>query len=219
MSDVQQKKRFFRRWRLYPIAVLFALGAPALFFFWYSGLLGINLRVVSPGKCYRSGQMPALQLKKAIQENGIKCVINLRGALSANWHQEEVLVCNDASISLVDIHLKLGELPPPPLIEELAKHLETGPYPLLVHCYNGADRSSLASVLFLMLVQKQSLEMALDSQMTWRQGHLKVGGAAAMDHFFDLYRQTGNGQDIKTWITQSYPSVYDKESHVTAAKN
>ena len=191
-------------------AFLFLSGG-TLLFFWYGGLLGSNFREVEPAKCYRSGQMSADELDKTIKQYGIKSVLNLRGEARAAWYKDETALCTFSGVKHVDLHFRLGELPHPDVLKELVAQLEGGPFPVLFHCRNGADRTGMASVLYEMVVKKRPFEEA-QSQMSWQQGHIDAGKAGCMDRFFDLYRQTGTGHDIKDWIVKTYPEVYAKES-------
>ena len=59
-----------------------------------------------------------------------------------------------------------------------------------------------------MIVEQQSLDAALASQLTWRQGHFKIGGAKIIDDFFELYHKTGDGQPIDSWIKECYPRLF-----------
>jgi protein tyrosine/serine phosphatase len=175
----------------------------------YTGLLGDNFRVVSPNKCYRSGQMTPDALKRRIQERGIRCVVSLRGTSpTAQWLEAEELVCEESRCRHVALELRLGSLSPPEDIEALVTQLEEGPYPMLLHCRAGADRAGLASVLYLMVVEHKTLDEALAAQLTWRYGHVRIGKAASIDEFLDLYRTTAGGRDIKTWLKDVYPGVY-----------
>jgi hypothetical protein len=45
--------------------------------------------------------------------------------------------------------------------------------------------------------------------MTWRKGHVKSDSG---DRFLELFRAHGNGQDIKDWISASYPEIYKSET-------
>jgi protein tyrosine/serine phosphatase len=104
--------------------------------------------------------------------------------------------------------LRLGSLSPPEDIEALVAQLEEGPYPMLLHCRAGADRAGLASVLYLMVVEHKTLDEATAAELTWRYGHVRVGKAAYIDEFLDLYRTTAGGRDLKSWLKDVYPGVY-----------
>jgi len=205
------RPRFLKRLLKYLGALVGLLGLLVFGFFWYSGLLGDNFREVIPGKVYRSGQMSGPVFEQRIKENHIQCVINLRGQHAAPWYADEEKACQAAGTKHLNLEIKLGVLPPPEIMKELVSALQSGPYPILVHCHNGADRASLASVLYLNVVEKRPLEQALAEEMTWRQGHLKIGKAESIDRFFELYYRTRNGHDMKDWIEQSYPDVYANE--------
>ena len=193
-------------------AVVVLAGALALSFAAYTGALGENFRAVVPERAYRSGQMSAATLKDALAAHGIKCVVNLLGEHpAAGWYEQELGVCQTAGVQHDDINIGLGKLPPPEALQALAVRLKTGPYPMLWHCRHGVDRSGLAAVLYLMIVEKRSLDDAIAHELTWHNGHFPLGAARSVDRVLELYRQTGHGRDIQDWITQDYPAVYAKE--------
>jgi protein tyrosine phosphatase (PTP) superfamily phosphohydrolase (DUF442 family) len=197
------------RWLVYVLGSLLGLAAIVCGLGIYTGLLGDNFRVVSPHKCYRSGQLPPETLKRYIREHGIRCVVNLRGDRSdETWYTNEVQTCRELGCVHASYAVSTYHLVPPKELEPLATRLEEGPYPMLLHCRRGADRAALASALYLMIVEHKTLDEALDSQLTWRYGHVKMGDVACIDEFFELYRTTSDGRDIKTWIKEVYPELY-----------
>lgn len=184
-------------------------GVLALLFFWHVGLLGTNLREISPGVCYRSAQLKPQMLRAVIAEKNLRSVLNLRGERKkADWYGPELAECQTAHIDHADINIGLGELPRPEAIKQLIEKLEAGPYPMLMHCRAGADRSSLGAVFYVHLVEKKPLETAEAEQLTWRYGHFGIGEAKYINAFFKLYHDTSNGQPLKEWVYKTYPSLY-----------
>jgi protein tyrosine/serine phosphatase len=203
----KRPRRLLKRLALgFGIFLAFTLGLLA-----YMGQLGDNLREVAPGKYYRSGQMSAESLARTIQRHQIQCVVNLRGEKEEkDWYQEELRVCREAGIEFAPIRLSATSLPPPDRVQALIERFEKGPYPMLVHCQAGADRTGLATVVYGLVVEKKPLDEAL-SQLTWHYGHVPIGPTSAMDRFFEMYRETGGGRDIKTWTLEKYPKLYERE--------
>jgi protein tyrosine/serine phosphatase len=148
------------------------------------------------------------ELRKTITAYGIKTIINLRGMSSSPSYLEELKVANELGVRHVDIEISARQLPPPEKVEELLKTFAKGPYPILVHCSGGADRSGLASVLYRVICEDEPFTSALKEQLTWRYGHFAVGQRRAMDDFFKLYLQTGAKKDFAQWIIEDYPEVY-----------
>jgi len=198
-----------RRWPVYVLGALFVLASTFGGFALYTGQIGDNFREVSPHKCYRSAQLSPQALKRHVQECGIRCVVSVRGGSDrAAWFRDEKQVCQELNCVHVSYDVSLGRLPEPKELAGLTQQLERGPYPMLLHCKKGADRTALAAVLYLMVVEHKTLSQALDSQLTWRYGHVRLGSAASIDEFFDLYQADSGRHDIKSWILDVYPDLY-----------
>jgi protein tyrosine/serine phosphatase len=208
-SPIALRKRSGRRWLVYALGALLVLAATAGGLGLYTGLLGDNFREVSPGKCYRSGQLSPKALRRYVQEYGIRCVVSVRGGSEkAAWYHGELQACKELNCLHAAYHISLGHLPEPNEVNGLVARLEQGPYPMLLHCKQGADRAAFGSVLYLMLVEHKTLDEALAAALTWRYGHVAMGKAAVIDEFFELYRATADGKDIKTWSKEVYPKLY-----------
>ncbi len=177
-------------------------------FLWHVGVLGGNVRTVVPGRLYRSAQLKGSALGDLIDAERIKTVVNLRGGFAED--ATELETCRRRSVTHVDIPLSASALPPPERLEKLLDTFDHAQYPVLFHCQGGADRSGLAGTLYLALYEHVPLDEAEARQLTWRYGHVKWGAAHAMDDFFDLYRRTSKGLDLRSWIRTVYPVVYNK---------
>jgi len=203
-----------RRWPAYALGLFFGLVIVAGGLGFYTGLLGDNFREVSPHKCYRSGQLSPIALRRYVQGYGIRCVVSLRGGSSrAAWYRDELQVCQELGCEHAAFNANLNHLMEPREVDGLVARLEQGPYPMLLHCREGADRAALGSVLYLMVVEHKTLDEALAAALTWRYGHVRIGRAAVIDEFFELYRATAEGKDIKAWIKEVYPKLYLKRKY------
>jgi undecaprenyl-diphosphatase len=202
---IQLKSRFHPRIALF---VSIAMTVLILSFLWFIGVLTDNFRVVTPGKFYRAGQMTEENLRQVVSMYQIHTIVNLRGSHKRDWYIEEKKVAKELNIHHVDICLDYNRLPPPQALTDLLHVLQTSPYPILIHCKAGADRSGLASVIYRVVVEKLSLCSALNEQLTWRYGHFPIGEVRAMDDFFDLYLKKGDGKNFERWIVEDYPSFY-----------
>lgn len=185
------------------------LGIIALGLCWYMGVFGENFRPIEANKAYRSGQVTPESLRKHIKEDNIKCVVNLRGHSRSQWYTSELQTCQEAGIEHDDIKFDPNYLPSPDILKKLMDRFQAGPYPMLMHCRAGADRSGLGSTLYAMLVEHKPLDEAMADEMTWRKGHVKSDSG---DRFLELFRTRGNGQDIKDWILNTYPEIYKSEN-------
>jgi protein tyrosine/serine phosphatase len=185
------------KWTGLAAALVFAAALTAL---GSLGVLGDQFREVSPGKCYRSAQPSPSRLAELIRRHKIRCVVNLRGpGEDKAWYHEELRVCREAGVDHVDIQLTTKHIPLPESAVELVRRSEAGPFPMLLHCRDGADRSGLASAIYLAVAEKLPVEQAVDSHLAWRP---------AMHRFFELYRRTARDRDLRTWILRAYRRVY-----------
>jgi protein tyrosine/serine phosphatase len=205
MADKKMKK--YSKKLLVPL-IFGAIAAITLTPLWYIGRLGDNFRVVTSGKCYRSGQMNYKDLCETISRYKIKTIINLRGANKGPWYNEELKAADNYGVEHVDIKLNAKKLPSPMKLSNLLKILHNSPYPILIHCRAGSDRSGLACSIYRNVIEDVPLDIAVKEQLTWRYGHISIGPAHAMDEFFDLYQQTNKGKGLARWITEDYPSLY-----------
>ncbi len=114
-----------------------------------SGCSYTNFYEVSPGKFYRSAQLSSEDLEGYVQENGIKTVINLRGANShKTWFLSELMTCSRLGVQYFNIGLSARRIPRKQELVDLLKIYQRAERPILVHCQGGADRSGLASAIY-----------------------------------------------------------------------
>lgn len=198
--------------RLLPVAgLLGSVALPSFLFLQYIGLFSGNFRTVVPGEAYRSGQLAPAALDETIDRYGIRTVISLRGGSEKDgWFRRERQVCLESGVGLQKVRLDASRLPPPGEVIQLARLFRTSPKPVLFHCKAGADRAGLAAALYLHLEEEVPADQAKNEQLTWRYGHFPLE-TAAMDEFFDLYRETSNGKPMGRWLAEDYPAIYRRE--------
>lgn len=183
--------------------------AAILLFLWYIGVFGGNVHTVDPGRVYRSAQITGRNLRDVLETRKIRTVINLRGGSNESaWHRSEMATCDRLGVRHVDVSLSAIRMPPPDQLERVISAFDNEPYPVLFHCQGGADRSGLVGTLYLNIYRDVPLDRAEKEQLTWRYGHMNFTRTRAMDRFFDLYRQTAGGLDMRDWIVQRYPALY-----------
>ncbi len=194
------------RWALIVMALLLAC---ILALLWYVGVFGGNVRVVVPGKVYRSAQLTGNTLDSVLKLYDVHTVINLRGGSSEDsWYRSERAECARLGVAHLDITFSAVRLPPPQQLQKLLAAFDKATYPVLIHCQGGADRSGMTGAIYLNLYQKVPLAEAVARQLTWRYGHISWGEAHAMDDFFALYGRTSGGLDLREWIERRYPAIY-----------
>lgn len=175
----------------------------------YMGQFWGNVRTVEPGQVYRSAQLTGARLGHVLRENRIRSVINLRGPLPRDKAlRAERAQCAALGIVHADVKLSASRPPSPDQLRLLLSDFDRLPRPILIHCAGGADRSGLASAIYLNVYKSTPLNTAERDQLTWRYGHLSFSAAHPMDDFFTLYRRTSGGRPLRQWIERDYPRLF-----------
>jgi protein tyrosine/serine phosphatase len=151
---------------------------------WIFALTG-NFHAVDEGAAYRSGQLSGSQFSTRIRENRIRTIINLRGENGGSpWYDDELKASNSAGVSHVDFPISASRELTDQQVTQLAELLATSPRPILIHCDGGADRSGLASALYVTVDGSSQSEAA--AQLSFRYGLFPWfgSGTVAMDVTF-----------------------------------
>lgn len=173
------------RWRRIALRVGLSVGGLAALFGAYVGILILsgNFHEVLPGQFYRSAQLSGERLGAEIDRYGIKTVINLRGENAGKaWYDEEVAATAAHGATHVNFGFSARKDLTPEKTQQLLTLLKTAEQPILVHCMSGADRTGLASVIFLQQVAGVDEEEA-EWQLSPIFGHINLPffAAYAMD--------------------------------------
>lgn len=127
-----------------------------------------NFAVVIPGEVFRSRQLDAEQLEKAILHYHIQTIINLRGENRQEpWYQDEIKLSREFKVEHYDFPFSSKKIPSKQQIQYLVNVLNDAPKPLLFHCQSGDDRSGFAAIIALLVLEKPSLEQ-LKREVSWR---------------------------------------------------
>jgi protein tyrosine/serine phosphatase len=140
----------------------------------YLGALRIsgNFNTVLAGELYRSGQLSPPQIADYAKRYRIKSIINLRGNNTGNdWYDAEVAQSHHLEIAHIDFGMSARHELDGEQVAALISLISKAPKPLLIHCSAGADRSGLASALYLAAIKKSD---AADRQLSIRFGHFSL---------------------------------------------
>lgn len=172
-----------------------------------------NLGIVDPGKVIRSAQ-PTTQLRRWVDDFHLKSIFNLRGGGPEDWwYEAEVRTAQQHGLSFYDLPLSATRRPGRVDLLTLIDVLERCPYPLLIHCKSGADRTGLASTLYLMCVRGEPPENAARA-FSIEYGHVPLGGTEHLHEPIDEYAAwlKANGlahtpARFRAWVKNDYQST------------
>jgi protein tyrosine phosphatase (PTP) superfamily phosphohydrolase (DUF442 family) len=171
-----------------------------------------NLGTVDPGKVFRSAQ-PTDQLGHWIDDLHIKSILNLRGGDRTDWwYDAEVKTAENHGVTYFDYPLSATRRPTRFELLVLLDVLERCPYPLLIHCKSGADRTGLASALYRMTRLGEPPEQA-EGAFSLEFGHVPFFGPEHLHEPLDEYarwlkdnRRTHTAATFRDWVKDVYES-------------
>ncbi len=152
------------------------LAAPAAAFGIYLAVLHWdgNFHVVIPGELYRSAQLSPTQLETYVRENGIRSIVNLRGANSKHdWYNQEIKTAQRLGIEHIDFKMSARRIMTPDRADQLVDILRSAPKPILIHCQAGADRSGLVAVIYSQEIAGMDAKAAA-RQLSIAYGHIGI---------------------------------------------
>ncbi|MFV1959828.1 MAG: tyrosine-protein phosphatase [Planctomycetota bacterium] len=153
-------------WRLFFGSLLIALLIGAVLV-WPHQQSPSHLQTVTPGVLYRSGFLRAKNLRKVIDEYGIRTVVDLstaREKAKDDWDAAgEVRVCRERGIRLIEMPIEDHTPPSPGQLETwLALLDDARARPILVHCDHGVVRTGMLVAVYEMERLGKSNRQALD---------------------------------------------------------
>ena len=133
-----------------------------------------NFHTVIAGELYRSAQLEPDQIEAHHASEGIASILNLRGpGPGQEWYDAEIATSARLGITHADFGMSARRILEPEKVQELIALMKRLPKPLLVHCQGGADRSGLASALYLAAIKGRPLDEAGD-QISLVYGHFSL---------------------------------------------
>ncbi len=160
----------------------------------YLGFLQMsgNFHEVISGELYRSAQPTAAMISYAVKEEGIKTILNLRGANpERDWYQNELGAIKSLDVNFIEFRMSSKRELTKQDTDKLLEIMRKAPKPLMIHCQGGADRSGLAVALYLAVIKKYPADVA-ENQISIRFGHIGLpylSKTFAMDSTFEKIEQ------------------------------
>ena len=150
-----------------------------------------NFHEVIAGELYRSAQPSGADVNAYAKNHGIRTILNLRNEKRTEWYTDEQKAAADNGITLIDFPMSSSRELPIAEAQKLAKIMADAPKPLLIHCEHGANRTGLASAIYVGAVEKLS-ETAAEFQLSPYYGNFAIKGLSryAMYRSWDKYEET-----------------------------
>jgi hypothetical protein len=148
------------RWRKWSLRVVLAATVTLGSAVGWIHLTG-NFATVVDGQVYRSAQMGASSLARAVRDHRARTVLNLRGYHPESaWYRDERGTTLGWGATQVDIALSSSEWMSRAQMKALVDVLGSCEKPVLLHCWHGSERSGLVSALAILLRDGSTLAEA-----------------------------------------------------------
>lgn len=133
-----------------------------------------NFHTVVDRTLYRSGQLTPEQISRYVETYDIKTIINLRDDNDVNpAYEPEVRAARYLGVTHLDFQMSAERQLSSAQAQDLVALLRGAEPPILIHCKAGADRTGLASALYLAAILGRDLKTA-SGQLSIQYGHIAL---------------------------------------------
>ena len=177
-----------------------------------------NFAKVADG-VYRSNH-PTTERFEDYAAMGITTVFSLRGGKHMPQYLFEVETCARLGLKLECFKMSAREAPTVERLDMLFEVFDRIEKPFLMHCKSGADRTGLASALYLLVYGGADIATA-KKQLSFDFIHIRRTATGVLDHFLDTYEARFNqtGISVRDWIATEYDSEALKVSFAAKQKS
>jgi protein tyrosine phosphatase (PTP) superfamily phosphohydrolase (DUF442 family) len=165
-----------------------------------------GLREFEPG-VWRSPQPGEDRLARLIDQHQLRTVVCLRGGEGAAMSRR---AAENGGAQFLNVPMSATRAPKPETLLELWQIAATAKRPLLLHCMAGADRTGLASAIFV-LHDTGDLDRAR-GELSIMHGHLAFTATGAMDAVLDAYAPFDGKLAFPAWVEQVYGPAFAAEA-------
>jgi protein tyrosine/serine phosphatase len=162
-----------------------------------------NAAEIAP-QVYRANQPDAARLAK-LKAKGLRAVLYLRGSHNSVPFRAEERICADMGLDLHVLNLSSHRLPDPQRVLDLIDLFRRIDRPFLIHCRAGADRTGLASAIYLLAIEGRSVAEAR-SMLSARFGHWSLSSTGILDQMVHAYAaaRSETGITFEDWVRKDY---------------
>ncbi|KHJ54301.1 tyrosine protein phosphatase [Aureimonas altamirensis] len=178
--------------RRFTIAGLAVLAIPALTGIHMAlGQMTGNFHEVLPGQLYRSAQPDGDDIDEMVRVHGVRTIINLRDEARESWYAEAGSAAARNGVEMVDFPISSAHEVPVETLQQLAVIMRDAEKPLLIHCEHGANRTGLASAVYVGAVAGRS-ELLAEFQLSPFYGHVPIPGIGRYEMYssWDRFEET-----------------------------
>lgn len=153
---------------------------------------------------WRSNQ-PSPRRIRRLARRGFRTIVNLRGPSRWGSYALEKEACEQAGLTFINHKMYSRRMPTFKELQETKALFESMERPVLFHCKSGADRAGMASALYMLMIEKQPIEQALD-QLSLRYLHIRHSKTGRLDYFLEAYQRFNAEQpiDFMEWAEHHY---------------
>lgn len=172
-----------------------------------------NIQTVADG-AYRSAQIYHGHLPLILDRYQIGTLLNLRGKHpNSPWFKNEQSVCESKGVQHLSVILNSRWIPRKDDLVKLFEAFKTAPQPILMKCSGGADRTSLASALFILFQATaepsghklvETIEIARRQIRFFPYLHLPKKHQRWIKYFLDFYLEDHGNLSPMEWVHQRY---------------
>ena len=165
-----------------------------------------NFHWIADGEAARSAQPYIGLWQTYLSANGIKAVVNLRGAHPEwRWWRIETRVCREMEIAHFDVAINSRKLPTPARLALLIDTFDAAPRPFLVKCSGGQDRTSFAAALYLVHRNGWNATSEACAQFaSFPYLHFPKRNQRWLRYFLDYAKREADGAPISAWLRDGY---------------
>lgn len=142
-------------------------------------------------------------------QRGIKTVLNLRHDVDRAPAKLSREACDNFGMTYVSFPMAPRRVPTRQELIGLIELFSILERPILMHCKSGADRTGLASAIWILTQEGGSLDRARE-ELSLRYLHRRKSETGALDTVLDQFETTAGGKNFEQWVRDDYDPVAAK---------